>query len=672
MLRKITAITLTLALALSIVGPVQAQTVTELQTEIARLQALMAGLQAQLGQPTAPTAPAVTVPVACTNVSFTRNLALRATGADVRCLQALLNTDPATRIAATGVGSLGQETQTFGPLTRTAVIAFQNKYASEVLTPVGLTVGTGFVGAQTRAKLNAMLTGAPTVPGVPTPPTPPTAPEAAVEGELSITRLAVPSAVRITKGQSSAVMGVELEAKDSRITLQRVDVTLQRRGSTEPRPWRTFDRVQIVIDGDVVATKNLTSSEDFTLVGNAYTTRVSGLNYAIPADGKENMEIVLRVRADAADALVTNVIWDVSLGTDSVRGIDAAGIHQLTGGTTTAPISRDFTTTLEAGRLEVRANLDTPAERIVQVSKTNATPRVEVLRFNLRNDSDVDVTVENLPVNILTATTANRQAENIVSVVRLMHGTTALGVENVPVTTTVALGLTDTEIVIFRDINLVVPAKSTVTLAVQVDAKGVTGNYDEGDRVSASVTTGINAIFGDEQTANVTLTATGNLQRLFSVAPSVSLVSTNIAITPDTASRVANATIVFDITAVGGDIYIGQDDAVAGRIIATLTGVDPAGTDVAAHLRYTYTSNATEVGTLDNFVIQDGTTRRVTVNATIDKQTAAALGVVLTPGFSGVSISAIPWGTTDEATLPNTILDALLRDLRTSQVDVRI
>ena len=45
---------------------------------------------------------------------------------------------------------------TFGPLTQKAVIRFQEKYAKEVLAPIGLTSGTGKAGPLTREKLNEL------------------------------------------------------------------------------------------------------------------------------------------------------------------------------------------------------------------------------------------------------------------------------------------------------------------------------------------------------------------------------------------------------------------------------------------------------------------------------------------------------------------------------------
>ncbi len=96
-------------------------------------------------------------------VNFNRNLSLGSRGEDVLELQKFLNSDPDTQISQTGPGSPGNETTYFGHLTRSAVISFQEKYTSDILTPVGLISGTGFVGSSTRAKLNSLAREKPKV-----------------------------------------------------------------------------------------------------------------------------------------------------------------------------------------------------------------------------------------------------------------------------------------------------------------------------------------------------------------------------------------------------------------------------------------------------------------------------------------------------------------------------
>ena len=91
-----------------------------------------------------------------TQSMLTTTLVFGSLGPQVMTLQRILNLDPDTRVARSGPGSPENETSYFGPLTKTAVIRFQEKYASEILAPVALTRGSGYVGLYTRTKLNAL------------------------------------------------------------------------------------------------------------------------------------------------------------------------------------------------------------------------------------------------------------------------------------------------------------------------------------------------------------------------------------------------------------------------------------------------------------------------------------------------------------------------------------
>ncbi len=77
-------------------------------------------------------------------------LAFGSKGDAVKQLQTLLARDKQ-------VYPEGLVTGYFGPLTKKAVIRFQEKYAEDILKPYKLTMGTGFVGKKTRAKLEEVF-----------------------------------------------------------------------------------------------------------------------------------------------------------------------------------------------------------------------------------------------------------------------------------------------------------------------------------------------------------------------------------------------------------------------------------------------------------------------------------------------------------------------------------
>ena len=88
--------------------------------------------------------------------TWTRNLTMGSSGDDVRQLQRFLNSNPQTQVATTGVGSPGYETSYYGPATTRAVSKFQELYAAQILTPLGLTRGTGGFYTSTRTHANSV------------------------------------------------------------------------------------------------------------------------------------------------------------------------------------------------------------------------------------------------------------------------------------------------------------------------------------------------------------------------------------------------------------------------------------------------------------------------------------------------------------------------------------
>lgn len=105
-------------------------------------QGQVLGASAAAPPPAPPAAAAACVPLLST---YLRRGSTNA--AEVKRLQIFLNVEVAANLPTSGL---------YGPMTATAVSKFQEKYASEILTPAGLSRGTGSVYASTMKKINAI------------------------------------------------------------------------------------------------------------------------------------------------------------------------------------------------------------------------------------------------------------------------------------------------------------------------------------------------------------------------------------------------------------------------------------------------------------------------------------------------------------------------------------
>jgi len=566
------------AMFLSIAAPAKAQTAEELQAMINNLLAQIAALQAGGGTTTGTT----------TGFQFTRDLGQGSTGADVLELQKFLNTDPDTRVAATGAGSVGQETSFYGPATAAAVSKFQVKYRADILTPSNLVNPTGYFGPSSRAKANALNTtttgGGDTTDG-----------EGALKGDEADVRVksVTSGSIGIDLGKADVVLAAELDVRDSDISVSRVDVEF------DARPWLYFKEVNLLVDGKEV--ESLTRSSDFSSVsGGKYRARFANLDTII-RDGKKAEVAIEVVVADAMSAARQGDIVNVTMDTDSIRFVDAKGITDTDGVDISAAIGFDTAW----GTLKATVSDESPENATIVLEKTSRTNNVEVAVATLKaEDNDVEVT--DIEVALTTGTST---LDVVLARVRAFDGNKELA--NAVVDINNATGT-----VVLEDVDLAIKRGDTKDVRIELEfnrADNYLGSRQDTITVNTVKFVAENADYEDaSKTVNYTETHTIVSEGLVAKIKSITSASSN-------EGKTVTFTYKMDVTAYGEDFYI--NDATS-----AITGVTTVLSAGSASTTHAISSNATKVG--GQYRINEDQTREVTVSVAVSGLSGATSAFV--------------------------------------------
>ncbi len=655
------------ALVLGAAAPVRAAALTsgQISSIIGLLQsfgadaATIANVQASLNgtAPTMPTTPSTGGSMACNASVWTRDLTVGSTGADVMALQKFLNMSAATQVAATGAGAPGMETSTFGPATRAAVIKFQTANA--------ITPAAGYVGPVTRTTIAAKCSGTtPTTPGNPTTPTTPTGLNGG-EGTLEVNDLLGDVESDLEEGDKDVkVLGLELEAKDSDISIQRVDVQFDLDDAFGGESTQLDDYITeatLWLDGKKIGTVDVDQIDEDSSESDLYEARFTGLNSII----REGKTADLHVAVTAVKNVDTGDIatqLEVGIPDTGIRAIDAMGISETYNGGYNGNGYGDLETFTvgqsDTGTLDITEGDNNPEAGIVVANDTTDTNNVTVLEFDLEAN-DQDITITDLPVGITVSGATN--VGDIVKRATLYKGSTAVKSKTIP-----ASAGTYAEIV-FTDVNLEIQDGDTETFSVKLDInKTDSGEPADGDTVIASTT---ESLVGwdveDANGENVTPDGSvgGNTQTFY-LANGISVTYKSSTATKTVGSiagapDVADFTVKFSVKNVGDDtVYFDGDveagiPAGAGTVTWATTTDSTTGTTTSG-----FTAYGTGIVTADSpdssdvlnsgdkrFVLDAGETRNFTFTVSIP---AGGDNV-----NAGVKLTGFSWDTTSQDATAN-------------------
>jgi hypothetical protein len=412
------------------------QSNAELRAQIQSLLDTISQLQAQVDGQSGGSA----AHLGC-SAEFMQDLSMGDRGQQVMQLQKFLNGEGGlVQVAQTGPGSPGSETSYYGNLTAQAVTAFQEKYAAEVLAPVGLSSGTGYWGPSSRSKANAICEasvvadsgddtsddlddilddGDDSDTGTSTDDDSDEEDEEELSGgEADLTNFDLNSGDDndVAEGSTAEVAEMEFDVDDGDVRVNRADLTFgadsNNSTSSDTEPWDVFEEVSLMADGDEVASVQVDNEDDWKdddplndddhSLDNSndyYQVRLSGLDTVIEEDDTAEMTVQVEAQSNVDDAQNTPT-WEVAVLEDGVRARDGEGIDQYTPDTGDSDaVEFDVEEEGQGEGLDVSSSSEDPDESILRVDEDDTSDEYGVFAFDVEAEEG-DIAIDTADLNV--------------------------------------------------------------------------------------------------------------------------------------------------------------------------------------------------------------------------------------------------------------------------------
>jgi len=297
----------------------------------------------------------------------------------------------------------------------------QVTYRADILSPANLVNPTGYFGPSSRAKANSLCTTATVVEEEDED----DSSDMDLQGEANLDNVEIRDGESdIEEGDEDVVIGeLTVEFTNGDAEISRIDFAIlgdgedDTVGSGVAQPWDAFETFSLWIDGDKIAEVDASDEDDY-LDEDDGTFRFGNLNIA----GMEDEEVEILIGASMQNNLDADELADWSLFVTEIRFFDADGVattedsnDDLSGNEVGEPgmsdeASADFEAVIEGDgdELELRSSSADPDETTIIV-ETNDTTDAMFFAFDLdASDSDGDVEINNIFVDIEISSTTGR------------------------------------------------------------------------------------------------------------------------------------------------------------------------------------------------------------------------------------------------------------------------